>query len=689
MKTRSITELQNDFERDKKYNQETREEAQDLLHFFYISHYTDEWRSSIPLQYQGQFDNLKKSARKIMADLISQEIQADFAPRDGTPPELSNLMDRLFRTDSRTNSSIEATGNAVKEIVPCGIGGWRWVNDWETNLIGDRNQVLKRVPIHEFNSRVFFDEAARMQDKSDARRVHIISGYSKESYEELREEMLGESMDEAEICAQEQSGVSSVAPVQGRSNYVDQDIKDIYVVESYYRDMVKKRINFYHDEDGNVCAYDAVEAKQNAQALKDEGKVYFDNKIVSVWEVTKTTWCGNETLKQQIIAGTHLPVVPVYGDRVFVNGIEHYEGITRSEKDPARMRDLMYSYLCEIATTSPRPKNIYLAGQIAGYEYMYDTNGPDDNYNYALQNEMDEHGRPYPVGPIGQIAATQLPTGLIDALTLINQTMAETSQAGAPNGVADVNLSGNAISQIRAMMDENSIVFRASWKIGLRRDAEIWASMAADIHGINKKVVATNKDGTTEEIWLQEKMYDYATGEERTMNDLSKSNFEVFVELGDSYASQQQQERQEIATLLQTEPAGTESHDILMLKYVALSNWDGSKDIKKYANRQLLLKGIKEPENEQEMAELDAARQAQANQKDPNLELAKAEQMKAENGTKKLMIDFYNAETNRKKVEIEAAKAHVDIELKNTQIANGHISNVQQAFSRGETQTAA
>ena len=108
-------------------------------------------------------------------------MQADFAPRHNFyPPELSELADKLYRTDITRNISIEAYENATMEQVPCGIGGWRWVNRWESNRMGDRNQVLERVPIHEFNARVFWDECAMLQDKSDAKRVHIVTGYSEE-----------------------------------------------------------------------------------------------------------------------------------------------------------------------------------------------------------------------------------------------------------------------------------------------------------------------------------------------------------------------------------------------------------------------------------------------------------------------------------------------------------------------------
>jgi hypothetical protein len=335
---KDLAQLKEDFERDKAYNSETRKEAQNLLHFYYISHYTEEWRAALPLKFQGEFDNIKKAGRKIISDLSSQDIQADFSPKDGTDPALSNVMDRLFRTDARKNSSIEAFYNATLEQVPCGIGGWRLVNEWESDKIGDRNQTINRIPIHEFNSCVFFDSSARMQDKSDAKRCHIVSGYSCEDYEDLREELTGEYDDD-----EERESKTGPSPVTSYGTTVKNG-NDVYIVESYYRERVNQVVEFYRDEEGNVYAYEKAEAKKFEATLAEEGKIYFDRKTIKTWKVKKYTWTDTEILKEGYIAGPNIPVVPQYGERVYVDGIEHYEGITRGAKDSARLRDFMYSY---------------------------------------------------------------------------------------------------------------------------------------------------------------------------------------------------------------------------------------------------------------------------------------------------------------------------------------------------------
>lgn len=683
-----VEDLQKHFDADKKCNETTRQEAQDLMRFYMISHYTDELRQSLPLKFQGQFDNLKKAGRKVMADLMSQEVQADFAPREETDPQLADLMDKLYRTDIKRNVSIEAYENCVIEQVPCGIGGWRWINRWETNKIGDRRQVLERHPIHEYNARVYWDECARLADKSDAERVHIVTGYSKEGFEDLREELTGvEEDDEDESRSESETGVSDLAPLRSR-NVITYDDKEIYVVESYYKCREKITVIFFADENGKVFAHEKSEAKKFADELKKEGKRRFDSKVVEVDKIYKYTWTSKEVLGDPVeIPGPNIPVTVAYGERAYVDGVEHYEGITRSVKDQAMLRNALYSYMADVAINTPRSIPTYYPEQIAGFEHMYMDNGADSNLPYRLQNMRDPAtSEMFPLGPVAATPPPQLPPALIDAINLTNGTIQEAAQSAAPNSIADVNLSGTAVAEIRAMLDENSIIFRNGAKYALRRDAEIWMGMAPQVYGIERKVIGTAKDGSTEEIWINQTRYNLESGKEEVINNLAAANFDVSIELTQAFGSQRQQERAELAQMLGSIQPGTPEHRMLLFKYFTLSDSSNTADLKKYALKQLLIDGVRDPENEEDQAILANAQQAQV-QPDANMALALAEQAKAENQAIKTQLDHqvavYNAETSRIKVIADAEQANATHALKQAELVGKQIESSHKMTTGG------
>jgi len=340
--------------------------------------------------------------------------------------------------------------------------------------------------------------------------------------------------------------------------------------------------------------------------------------------------------------------------------------------------------MADIAINSPRSIPTYFPEQIAGYQWMYEENGADSNLPFRYQNRKADDDTDLPIGPVAVTPPPELPPALIQAIGLTNETIQDAAQSAAPNSISDVSLSGNAISEIRAMLDENSIIFRRGAKNALRRDAEIWMGMAPAVYGIERQVVGTSKDGKTEEVWVNRTRYNLETGKEEVLNDLSTATFDVTVELSQAFGSQRQQERQELAAMLTSVPPGTPEYRMLLFKYFTLTDSSNFSDIKKFALKQLLLDGVRDPETEEDQAILAEAQQAQS-QPDPNMALAMAEQMKAENQAVKTQLDHevavYNAETQRIDVISKAEQGGATIALKQAELVGKQIESAQKANS--------
>lgn len=671
MKELEFEDIQKMHDAAKNYNSDRRQEAQNELYFYWISHYSDAWRDALPLRFQGQFDQLRKAGRKIMADLNANQVRADFQPIDGTPEDMGDFLDRLYRTDSRRNDSREAFSNAVNECVPCGVGGWRLVTQYESDRIGEKKQVIRRVPIYEFNASVFFDPSAKRIDKSDARWCQVLTAYSKDDYDELKEDLNGEDKEE-ENCAP-----SGFTPITSEQGIWQSDTGDVFVIEHYQRYMKKQVIHFYRDLFGEETAFYDEQVKEIKDELQAAGFQFIEKKTVRRWCVTKYTVSGEGILDEQEIAGTEIPIVPYYGERAFVDGVEHYEGITRLAQDPQRLRDFQMSYLADIVSTSPRPKPIFYPEQVLGHEHMYEENGADNNYPYYLMNPTTVNGVPLPPGPVGMMPETPIPAALITSIQMMGEATADVAQSGAPNSIADVTLSGNAISQISAMLDEQSSTYQEHFKYAIRRDAEIYAGMVPDVYDVPRKVVLTSQDGSREEAYVMQSTIDLDTGDMKVLNDMRTAKFEVFAEIGMAYESQKQQQRQELTQLLQSVDPANPVYDGLLMKYIALSDGVDNEDLKEYAKKRLLLSGFKEPETDEEKA-MVAEAQEQANQPDPNMALAMAEQAKADADMQKVQVDMYNAETSRMKVQIEAAKLGIDLDIKEAELTGKQIDNMQK-----------
>jgi len=91
---------------DKAYlaNQTTRQRAASDMVFYHITHWEDGLLAQSNLEYQGQFDVLRKAGRQIMGDLKSNPVQVDFQPKVETRDDGAELIDGLYRSDDRINT---------------------------------------------------------------------------------------------------------------------------------------------------------------------------------------------------------------------------------------------------------------------------------------------------------------------------------------------------------------------------------------------------------------------------------------------------------------------------------------------------------------------------------------------------------------------------------------------------------
>ena len=132
---------------DKAYNhgQTTREQASDDLIFYWVTQWDDTLLEDSQLGYRGEFNIVRKAQRQIHSDLRASAVQVDFVPLDDEREDGADLLDGLYLTDDRRNSSIESYDNATLEAIDCGVGGWELYTEYETNAIGDQNLSLIHI----------------------------------------------------------------------------------------------------------------------------------------------------------------------------------------------------------------------------------------------------------------------------------------------------------------------------------------------------------------------------------------------------------------------------------------------------------------------------------------------------------------------------------------------------------------
>jgi len=674
------------------HNQVTRERAADDLVFYWVTQWDDNLLEDSQLAYRGEFNILRKAGRDIISSLAANPVQVDFEPTNEDREDAADLLDGLYRADEQNNSSSEAYENSSNESIVCGVGAWELCTEYES-IRGDSNlQKIKRKPIYEANNTVFWEANAKRLDKADATYCSILVPYTDEGYKKLVEELTGEEPEDIDVSSFSNPEQSYVFP------WISGNGKKIYVVRFYHVETVKEKLIVFVDPFGEEMVMRKNDVLNHMDEMIDAGYEVDSEREEKRRRVTLYIASGREIIAKQEMAGEHIPIVPVYGERAFVEGEEHYEGVTRLAKDPQRLRNFQLSYLADIVSRSPRTKPIFNPEQIKGFEYMYSENGADNNYPYYLQNRYDAQGQQLPIGPIATMPEQPVPTALIQSINLSREAVEDVANAGVPQDIADPDLSGKAVLALQNRIDKQSMVYQEHLKHAKKRDGEIYASMAKEIYDVPRKVTTTLPDGTRKRVEIMETVVDSETGEVITLNDITNTEFNVFSDIGPSYDSKKEQTREILSGFINDMDRGDPLRNIMILQVVKMIDGVDFDDVRDYANRQLLLAGVKKPETDEEKQILAQAQQ-KGNQPSAEMVLAMAEDkkgqaalMKEQRESKRVQIDAilkemginvdkFKAQTDRINTQIDAQEAGANINYKRVDTFGKQLDNQEKIIN--------
>ncbi len=684
---------------DKAYDngQVTRDNASDDLVFAFINQWDADYLTNSTLGYRGEFDVLIKGIRQVISDLSENPIQIDFEPVDQERDDAAELLDGIYRTDDQSNTSIEAYENAKQETVACGVGAWEIFTEYSSLRSNNKDQVIKRRPIFEACNTVMWDPNSKLLDKSDAKYVSVLTAYSEDGYKELVKELTGEEQEEILPNSFKDPNISYTFP------WIRGDGSEIYVTNFYFRKKIKTKLITMINPVGD--SYDLLESNLDeiTDDMIDEGWNIDSEKDITVWQVTKYIASGAEILNGkmvdgervgEVIAGEYIPVVPCYGQHAIVEGQEHYEGLTRRAKDPQRLRNFALSYVADIVSRSPRPKPIYFQEQIAGFEDMYSENGIDDNYPYKLMQRTTPDGQELPLGPIGMTPEQPMPQALAAMIELTKGAVEDVANSGMPaEDATDPDASGKAIKLLQSRIDQQATIYQHHFKHSKRHDGVIYASIAAEIYDVPRKVTVTRPDGTKKNAEVMQTVVDAETGKIVVLNNLADTEFNVYSTAGPSYTSQKEQTQERLSMMIQGMPPGDPKREILELQL--LESMDGVEidDLRVWSRNKLILQGVKKPDTPEEEQMLKEAQETpqppsadmvlamaedkkgQAALQKNEIELVKVQTTGATNEMK-TRVDAFEAQLEAQRVQIEAQKANAEINNKEADTMSKQLDNI-------------
>ena len=608
-----------------------------------------QWEGALSEQFENrpklEVNKVHLGVMRIINEYRNNRITVDFVPKDGaTDDDLADTCDGLYRADEQDSCADEAYDNAFEEAVGGGFGAWRLRTEYEDpEDDDDERQRIRIEPIYDADKFVFFDQNAKRQDKSDAAYCFVLTAMTPEAF-----------ADEYGEAGSPTSLSSHVEMLE-----FDWQTPDVVYVAEYYRvEQSTEVIRVFELLDGSEERYnerDFEEDENLERMLAATGATEVRQKRVKRRKVHKYIIDGSRVLEDLgFIAGTEIPIIPVYGKRWFIDNRERMMGHVRMVKDAQRLKNMQLSRLAEISAYSTVEKPVFSPEQVAGFEIMWQEDNVK-NYPYLLVNPItNADGSEQLAGAADYTRAPQIPPAMAALLQITEVDMQDLLGKQEAGEDMQPNLSGKAVELIQNRLDQQNFIYMSNMAKAIKRSGEVWLAMSRDIMVEEKrtmKSIATT--GEISSVQLSVPVLDSKTGLLETKNDMSRAKFDVAVDVGPTSSSKRAATVRSLTGMMQlTSDPETQS----ILTSMALMNMEGEglSDARKFFRKRLVGMGVVEPTEEEMQQMQEAVMSQQPNPNDIYLQAAAAE---AEAKAGKAQAD--TAHTLAKTQETEAKTAEI------------------------------
>lgn len=558
-----------------------------------------QWEGPLTEQFENkpkfEVNKIHLSVIRIINEYRNNRISVDFKSKGGKASDrLADTCDGLYRADENDSVADEAYDNAFEEAVGGGFGAWRLRTEYEDDEDPDDDrQRICIEPIFDADSSVYYDLQAKRQDKSDAKRCWVLTSMTHDAY----------------IDEWDDDPASWPKTVYDHEfDWTTPDV--VYVAEFYQVEETRENIHIWQTLDGTEKRLTSAELEEQRIELEATGAQEVRIKKIRKKRVHKYIMSGARVLEDcGYIAGSCIPIIPVYGKRWFIDNVERCMGHVRLAKDPQMLKNMQLSKLGEISALGSVEKPILTPEQIAGHQLMWEEDNLK-NYPYLLINPMtDINGQEIPAGPIAYTKTATVPQALAALLQLteedINDLLGNSQQGEQMQG----NISTETAHLIQNRLDMQTFIYLSNFAKAMKRCGEVWLSMAKDTYVEDEREMETlNEEGATGSVMLNRPVLG-VNSEVEYENDLAHAKMKVVTSVGPSSSTRRMATVRALTTMME-KTDDPETKQVLGAMTMMNMEGEGVEDVREYFRMKLLRLGVVKPTKEE--AQQLAAEQANA-----------------------------------------------------------------------------
>lgn len=639
-------------------DREDRALAQDDVKF--VAGGEGQWDSDSLLMRQGDGS---KPARPILTwnRLMLSVNQVCNDGRQNKPGIVINQMDggdddtadyfqsRIREIEYQTDADI-AYDTARLQAVSCGRAFIKVRTDYKSHDSFEQIIHIDEIP-NQFS--VVFDNSASLYDRSDADWCFVQSTISRDIYERKY------GKDKLDKFVEFFS--SDLGTYIGEWKNSDKVVPEVeYWLKTYRKDELLQL------QDGTTILRSEYQEDDN-----------LPNPIIQrrdVWipKVMQYVIDGAQILQKREWIGSTIPIVPLWGYEMVVDGKRRTFSLIRHAKDPQRIVNLTVSNIAELTAQLPKTRYAVVEGQLAGHEEEWEPNSPHLYKQYKI---FDTTGRQLPA-PVPDNSEPPIQALTIQLGQAIDATKAGTGIFDAALGDRSNETSGKAINARKLESDTSTYHFHDNESRTRKAIGRILLEIIPKIDQGKVEVPVRDIDGNTRTIKLNTP-YLNDKGKQVVIRPKGGS-YSVAVKTGPSYTSQRQQ-----AFETYSEIAGADQNFMAVAGDVLFRNLDapGADEIADRYQQGVIPPALRKPKEGEPQIPPEAAQMIQQSQENIRRINAYAQQLEKELSEAKTEL---KARMEQTRMEIESRERVVALqeETKRTIALADAEAKVAEARSR-------
>ena len=595
---------------------ENRKEALDDIRFARLG---EQWPDNVKKQREREqrpcltINRMPSFIRQVVNDARQNKPSIKCHPADDQADvETAEIINGLIRNIEYTSNADVAYDTAIENSVTCGIGYWRVKLDYAHDDTFDMDLCIDRVA-NVFS--IYGDPHSTAADSSDWNRAFVTEMMKKTDFEKKYKG--------SKPVDWESLGYTSLKQPWAEG-------EQVMLAEYWERSEVSRIIVALSD--GSII--DAERYKAAKDVFEVMGLQVVGERTTKSWKVVQRIMTGAEILETNDWAGKYIPIVPVYGDEINIEGKRYFRSLIRDAKDPQRMLNYWRTTSTEMVALAPKAPFIGPKGAFKSDLDKWNTANTQSHAFIEYDGQVPPQRQPY-AGP---------------AAGAIQEAMNAADDLKSIMGIYDASLgarsnetSGRAILARQREGDVSTFHFIDNLARAIRHTGRILIDLIPTVYTGERIIRVLGPEGDDPKNVPLGKPTQTEEGMEKVF-DLTIGKYDLTVETGPSFTTRREEAAAQMTELLRVYPAAAPVIGDLLAKNL---DWPGADEIAKRLQAMLppQVKG-QDPQTAQMQQAIQQLQQQLGQMGQENQQLKTDKLIDVE----KVRVDAYNAETNRLKV---------------------------------------